>query len=293
MFNLVKKVLFICIGGLLLFSFSACTDEKEQQPASQIKQIPGDFDFIISSGDEYNLVVKRIDEFEGSYEMIGVIDDDGNWLHELSKDHYFIEDSFVKITYQGATETIHIGGNLSADEQKTQERIYNIQHSYRYLGEGMFAAVSGAGNSARAPIGPAIISADTYDMYNASANFGFIAGKCTSLTRFADGYAFAFDGLPLFSDVKRISNTGEIKTIAPSGGGAIGAYSEGLFYYNKKFYDIDGNEEIDLSDLAGDISNVPYFENGKSHVEIENSSGVVYYTEMDKEGNMLFEPIKK
>lgn len=78
---------------------------------------------------------------------------------------------------------------------------------------------------------------------------------------------------------------------------AIGAYSEGLIYvrgecdgeYLNGFIDTNGNYVLDLPVEA---TNEPIFENGYAVIECKNSGGVTFVTLVDKQGNMLFEPIR-
>ena len=77
-------------------------------------------------------------------------------------------------------------------------------------------------------------------------------------------------------------------------GGKYGIYSEGVFFAGNCFYDLDGNIVIDLSEYSpGKFRNEPYFENDKCYLEITNNAGTEYYTEIDHEGNFIYEPKKK
>lgn len=77
-----------------------------------------------------------------------------------------------------------------------------------------------------------------------------------------------------------------------------GNYSDGLIYVRGKindggylngFLDTDGNYVLELPLEA---TNRPIFKNGYAVVECANSGGVKFITLVDKQGNMLFEPIR-
>ena len=48
-----------------------------------------EYDEILCSGGGYHIVLKLVDDFDGAYDMVGIVDDKGEWIHELSADHPF------------------------------------------------------------------------------------------------------------------------------------------------------------------------------------------------------------
>ena len=187
---------------------------------------------------------------------------------------------------------------MTLDGQKVDMRISDIQKCLHYLGEGMFALhykVRGGREY-------------FYILYNAETNVAFDAEFCgigaSGLTggtvcggvgEFHNGYLVISATDKATSNVKIISRDGEIKYPEISnGGGHIGIYSEGVFFAGNCFYDIDGNMVIDLSQYSPQqFKNEPVFKDGKCYLEISNDSGTVYYTEIDHDGNFVYEPKQK
>lgn len=73
----------------------------------------------------------------------------------------------------------------------------------------------------------------------------------------------------------------------------IGKYAEGFIYASGEdfngFIDANGNYAIDISLYA---SNYPIFVGKYALVELRNEAGVKFVSLFDKQGNMLFEPVK-
>lgn len=77
----------------------------------------------------------------------------------------------------------------------------------------------------------------------------------------------------------------------------MGSYSEGVYSSgNRKnyrlvcegFYDFDGNKVVDLNGYVTKWP--PFYKNGYCVLQLKNDAGVDFYTILDKEGNLLFEP---
>jgi len=71
-----------------------------------------------------------------------------------------------------------------------------------------------------------------------------------------------------------------------------GIYSDGLFYLEKKFYNSQGEEILDVSNYNLDSSQYPFFKEGKCLLVLKNPNGVAFHTEIDKKGSRLYEPVE-
>ena len=56
-----------------------------------------EYDEVLCSGGGYHIVLKLVDDFDGAYDMVGVVDDKGDWIHELSANHPFIQNGRVSV----------------------------------------------------------------------------------------------------------------------------------------------------------------------------------------------------
>lgn len=147
-----------------------------------------------------------------------------------------------------------------------------------YLGDGVFT-IKYATTSDRL---------SSFLMYNAKEDIGFDAGPCSDINGFHDGYLVVRGSNGTPAPVKIISSTGEITEPGLKAEGEIGLYSEGVFYLDGRFYNLAGEAVIDLSEYR--IANIPMFENNKCYIELRTRCGEVSYTEIDHEGNFLYEP---
>ena len=266
--------------GIVLLSVVLLVGCSLEKPVSkELKS--NEFDGVLSSGDGYNLVYKRVDNYDGAYDMVGVVDDNGRWIHQLSKEHIFINKTDLQ-----SRVNIQNGGGTKMDT-----RIMGVKSSISYKGEGMFVL------SSRDSRNLTSVADDAY-IYNAKDNIGFHVDKCYGFVfNFNNGYLVVRD---LFSGIKTIHCSGAVNTlnISTDKNTIFGQYSENLFFRGDSFYDISGKKVIDLSEHNWKIIssvgfNAPYFQNSKSRIEFKNNANTVYYTEIDKTGKVLFEPKKK
>ena len=272
----MKKGLMMALILCMAFSLISC-GSSQTEPVAKVPE-SDEFDSVLVSGDGYHLVLKRVDEFSGAYDMIGTVDDDGNWIHPLSEDHVFIIDGNAGGVSTSDVVVHNLDGSEASTGVKNGARIQQVKTLMSYLGEGMFALEY-------SPRGE-------YMMYNAEKNIGFDAGKCSGVGEFHDGYLIVRAESKVSAPVKIISSEGEI--IDPgiqTEGGEIGNYSEGVFFVNGGFYDINGALIIDLSEY--EIVNVPMFEDNKCYLEMENNEGTIYTAELDHNGAFLSDPQKK
>lgn len=269
------KHVFTSIAIFLLLILTACSSTTGNQlPKSD------EYDAVLASGDNYHIVMKRVDSFDSAYDMVGVVDSNGAWLHELSQSHPLIENGTI---LTGDAPVVHVVGGGDADTSTVESiRMNSIRKNITYLGEAMFVLnYASNGNGA-----------NLYMLYNAETNEGWDLDVCYGITQFHDGYMTCQADNKVYSSVKIISREGQIiQTGIETDGGNVGPYSEGVFFSGVNFYHIDGTLAIDLSDHI--VVNTPYFENEKCYLEIENNAGSVYHTQIDHDGNFLYEPKKK
>ena len=93
--------------------------------SSQETSVPnnGEWDEILCSGDGYHLVKKEVDAYDGYKFTLGVVDDEGQWVQEMTDTGTFVDE--VRFRAEGTSETLRDSS------------------CYMYLGEGVFLASPG------------------------------------------------------------------------------------------------------------------------------------------------------
>lgn len=143
----MKKIVSLLLARTLVLSLAACggnetsdtgvSDSGEtnlpsssETPSvdansSQEVTVPnnGEWDEILCSGDGYHLVKKEVDAYDGYKFMLGVVNDDGEWVQELTDTGTFVDE--VRFRAEGSSETLRDSS------------------CYMYLGEGVFLASPG------------------------------------------------------------------------------------------------------------------------------------------------------
>ena len=265
----------------------------------------GEWDEILCSGDGYHLVKKEIDAYDGYKFMLGVVDDAGEWVQELTDTGTFVNE--VRFRAEGSSETLRDSS------------------CYMYLGEGVFLASPGVsvftedqeyqvgpwGNTVSySPTGRADVSVWECLLWNVTDN-SQMRIKASKMSVFQDGYLLFCEEDEYGSGRLKAMNTkGEITELPcqylpnkPKHNFPV--YSEGLFYACSEnsdpgFFDLEGNMVIDLSEY--DVRRIPYsevtglnsprFENGQAIILFVNNAGSVFGAAIDKTGNFIGEPEK-
>lgn len=141
----MKKIVSLLLAGALTLSLAACGGDttsdvsgtsganvsgssetpSDDANSSQEVTVPnnGEWDEILCSGDGYHLVKKEVDAYDGYKFMLGVVDDGGEWVQELTDTGTFVEE--VRFRAEGSSE------------------ILRDSSCYTYLGEGTFLASPG------------------------------------------------------------------------------------------------------------------------------------------------------
>ena len=269
----------------------------------------GEWDEILCSGDGYHLVIKEVDAYDGYKVQVGVVDDTGEWVHELTDTGAFAEGIQLRV-------------DLESD-------VLLDSGSYAYLGEGVFIGSPGLtiySADGESKIGPWQSGWATNAHEETNDYYVIVQGwEClfwnvvdniqmqfyaTKISEFQDGYS-------LFTETeKKYKGIGTLKTLNPQGeitelpcefdptsfDYKFPVYSEGLFFTTGPdvgFYDIEGNQIIDLPLDTWEMPyseelgiNAPYFENGEATILFKNNGGSVFKGIIDKSGNFVGEPEK-
>lgn len=137
----------VFIFTVLLIVLSACGEaNNETEPIDHT-----DHTFVISSGSGYYLVGIFSSRTDGNSDKVGVKDNNGNWLHPLSADHYFVDDNGEILRTQNAIISF-VPGFTEEQQIATREGIRrnDIRNSYRHYGGATFELVNetrgGGGN---------------------------------------------------------------------------------------------------------------------------------------------------
>ena len=328
----MKKVWYLVLSAALILSLAACGGESSSSNAdtpstetstsagggsaegdtgsgSQEADVPnnGEWDEILCSGDGYHLVKKEIDAYDGYKFMLGVVDDDGQWVQEMTDTGTFVEE--VRFRAEGSSETLRDSS------------------CYMYLGEGVFLASPGVSvytkdeeyrvgpwpdmitDSVTGQLEVAVWECLIWNVVdNSQAEF-----DASKISTFQDGYSLFCEAEDAFGGgrLNALNTKGEIteftcEFVPNKPGHNFPVYSEGLFYActdkaaRPGFYDIEGNMVIDLSSYnMGRIPyssemgvNAPYFENGQATILFANNADSVFEAVIDKTGAFVGEPEK-
>ena len=325
----MKKIVSLLLAGALTLSLAACGGDttsdvsgtsganvsgssetpSDDANSSQEVTVPnnGEWDEILCSGDGYHLVKKEVDAYDGYKFTLGVVDDDGEWVQELTDTGTFVEE--VRFRAEGSSETLRDSS------------------CYMYLGEGVFLASPGVSvytkdeeyrvgswpdmitDSVTGQLDVAVWECLIWNVVdNSQAKF-----DASKISTFQDGYSLFCESEDAFGGgrLNALNTKGEIteftcEFVPNKPGHNFPVYSEGLFYActdkaaSPGFYDIEGNMVIDLSSYnMGRIPyssemgvNAPYFENGQATILFANNAGSVFEAVIDKTGAFVGEPEK-
>lgn len=325
----MKKIVSLLLAGALTLSLAACGGDttsdvsgtsganvsgsseppSDDANSSQEVTVPnnGEWDEILCSGDGYHLVKKEVDAYDGYKFMLGVVDDDGEWVQELTDAGTFVEE--VRFRAEGSSETLRDSS------------------CYMYLGEGVFLASPGVSvytkdeeyrvgpwpdmitDSVTGQLEVAVWECLIWNVVdNSQAEF-----DASKISTFQDGYSLFCEAEDAFGGgrLNALNTKGEIteftcEFVPNKPGHNFPVYSEGLFYActdkaaRPGFYDIEGNMVIDLSSYnMGRIPyssemgvNAPYFENGQATILFANNADSVFEAVIDKTGAFVGEPEK-
>ena len=315
----MKKIASLLLAGALALSLAACGGDttsnvsgtttpsgsntpSDDANSSQETSVPnnGEWDEILCSGDGYHLVKKEVDAYDGYKFTLGVVDDEGQWVQEMTDTGTFVDE--VRFRAEGTSETLRDSS------------------CYMYLGEGVFLASPGVSlytkdgeyrvgpwkNSVSySPTGRADVAIWECLLWNVETNMQTEI-DASKMSTFQDGYLLFCEEDEFGSGTLDAMNTnGEITELPCKCNDNFTLYSEGLFFaYSEHsqpgFYDISGNRVIDLSDYdmrsisyPDDLGiNAPYFENGQATILFTNNTDSIFQATIDKTGAFVGEPEK-
>lgn len=285
----MNKVTYVIYFITISFLLSGCSKDfisRDNPPKSDA------YDEVICGGDGCYMVTQRIDSFNGSYDMLGVVDDNGNFIQPMSSNHPFISNGQI-IKCLNSIVALDLTGNDESNENEL--RIHDIKNCMHYLGNHIFAVhYSTNGNSQKSFI---LYNADTGNSCDAGIcvdnttlkSTSYLADDCSRIANYYNGY------LTICADnyVKIIDEKLNIYETGITCFGKTGKYAEEVFFSGNCFYDINGQIKIDMSKYDPKyFQNEPFFENGTCYIELDNGNGIIYHTEIDKSGQFLYDPIK-
>ncbi|MCL2546851.1 MAG: hypothetical protein FWE06_06620 [Oscillospiraceae bacterium] len=129
----LRSFIFILVCAILLVG---CSVDNQSSSNDNNRE----YEFVIASGGGYNIVANL------SPDMVGVIDDNGNWVHELSTSHPFIVDGAIQIPPRHNRPVVVAGGGQPTAEMRRGVRQLNIQMSYRHAEGAIFEKVERTSN---------------------------------------------------------------------------------------------------------------------------------------------------
>ncbi|MBO5281037.1 MAG: hypothetical protein J6B55_07505 [Clostridia bacterium] len=298
----MKKITLFLLSILTLVLLCACSgmniskdsyNEKEiHKTIIEKMQENGEFDEILCSGEDLFLVKKTEDNYNGFRILVGVVNQNGDWIHNLSSTNIF-----AKAILKESEKSDILSGN------KAQLGTGNFE----YLGEGIFIASLGVtmhfpGYSRQIGIYSSTGSTglECY-FFNVKENIQ-ISFPATDITPYHDGYMLMYQSNRYNSNFYNVNTKGEITKLPCIYDSWVGlsfpAYSDGVFFAENKFFDILGNVVLDISEYDlygseyGEDSTPPYFVNGKCTIKFRNNGGTLYKAVIDKQGNFVEKPSK-
>lgn len=196
--------------------------------------------------------------------QVGVVDRNGQWIFDLSADKFII-DGRCAIS------------NITSGKENT----------LRYMGDGIFMAQEEE-------------NAFDYVFYNSVDNLNFslhgywyfIGNYYNGKLVLCNGRDYGYQGVNSLDRYGNLQMIADIDiTLSPD---EVGAYSDGLWYYQGVFYNAEGTKVVDISQYSEQIDEADYvypvFKDGYSVIVLKGVDGNTYYTVIDMQGNFMFEP---
>ncbi len=282
----MKRVLVVFMVICFVFSLAGCVNYNLMQTKKKYPCMD-EYDNVLAEGDGFYLVDKYEETYNSATNKIGIISDEGEWVLELSDNNIF---SMASVQESGKPVVNGTSTFLS----------------YDYVGEGVFIGTNGVdlhikGKQYAKDIGNIELAGgggQTCYFYNAYNNksWSFAANDISyynngymlaSNQSYVNGVSKSFgDADWLFS----VDAEGNIRDLDLELTTSFSTYSDGLFFANGYFFDINGNIIIDLTEYDFEHEETFYFENGKCYIAFKNPAGSLYSVVIDKNGEFLSEP---
>jgi len=259
----------------------------------------GEYDEIISFIHELGMIVvyRHVNTFQLTENQCGVIDNNGNWVARLHKND-------ILFSLRGESEFLapHIGNGY------IKERI-QIYRSHNYINQPFLYNIFTSSIN-EVPFnhlydGRVVLGWET--VRNFENRYGVFRDKVGDTK--SNGSIFSIDSEGKVTEI--IKNVIHQASKYRNGSwfyceSSIGEYKEGLFYFSDKefkdgndviangrnqgFYDINGNQAINLFNYDIKRGNRVAFSGGYCLLLLGNPQGTSFYTIIDKVGNQMFEP---
>lgn len=269
----------ILVGSLVGFVKKKNDDMKKpwSEEETQIKvdyPSPEKYDSVLAYGDGYFLVNKSVETYNSAEIQFGVINDESEWVLELSADNLFAE-SARKLNRPA-------GGANSAQYM-----------SYEYLGDGIFIATLGVYFSEPGVKGERSIGHHSGTdgngcyFYNAKTNDSW-EFNASIISKYEGDYMLACDR----NNCLVADKIGNIKKLDIESPGPIdfAPLSDGVFLSNKVFYDINGNVVLSVEEYDLENEENTCFIDGECEIKFRNPAGTLYAAVIDKNGDFIKEP---
>lgn len=213
---------------------------------------------VLGYGDGMFIVGKEVRGFDVNETQIGVVDKDGQWISNLSADKFVVDgECYINNIKNGKDNTL------------------------QYLGEGVFTAHEEDNWLHRV-------------FYNAVENINFeLSGYWYLMGDYYNGKLLMYNSNDYgYVGVNYMDKTGNITMITGDvDTDEVGKYSDGLWYYDGKFYNDEGIAVVDISQYQiSDDYRYPIFKDGYSVIVLVGADRYHYYTVIDIDGNFMFEP---
>lgn len=274
-----NKGIFIFIAGLigcvLLLTFIVlCSRDNVSNPGKEETTMDVSmFDAVLYSDDKCVIGWKEYETYNSYYVEVGIIDNAGNWIVPLSKDFIFSE-AFMEID------------SVYDDVRPSSNNII-------YLGDGVYIMSYGVNilstDGSISRLGFAYPGENICYLYNintgCSASFAAV-----KLSYCSDGNMLMYNSTRYNSNFYKVDMNGNVTEIPVEydswyDGPSCSGYSDGVFFANGYFYDIEGN--VVCSVLEYELISTPYFSNGSCEITFKNPKGTVYTKVIDKNGNFI------
>ena len=141
---MLKLILLTLLSLSVLFSYVGCGNTQNEPLADR------GYDFIIASGGGYNIVARLRSNTDGESDLVGVVDDDGNWLHPLSANHPLIGgDGLIRSTRTSYAVTAFDVSDSVMESVRNQTRRNDIRSSFRHYEGAVFSLIVSPGENQR------------------------------------------------------------------------------------------------------------------------------------------------
>ena len=274
------------------------------------------------------LVYKRVETFELTEDRGGIINNQGNWQIDLCNEKIFacwrMNEQILGSNDPKMRPLLHI-----EPQSCSQDICYkdsgipkytppNSTPPHYYIGEGLFVGLKIKDQTTEVYDATYFYNIEngetmTIDLRQYIDDYSENKNTILQFEPFNNEMGFFFvNRRTIFS----INKSGQINEVMKTNlySSYVGNYNDGLFFHITReedrsamnylavdagFYDITGNKIIDLSSYdfpstfyVGNYYGYPVeFSNGYCLLQILNPQGSPYYTVIDKNGNMMFEPL--